>query len=101
MLAIKPPEAQNEAAPCSLPGGGQGVSEGTGHNFWPSILTTLGMGNLVVVCFVFLWEFLHFHLSEKQMEGKEKKKKKQAGEGRFILLWNSQSLRLNLQQVVG
>lgn len=38
------------------------------------------MGNLVVVCFVFLWEFLHFHLSEKQMEGKEKKKTSWGGE---------------------
>lgn len=84
MLAIKPPEAQNEAVPCSLPGGcGQGGWEGTLHNFRPSILTTLGMGNLVVVCFVFLGEFLHFHLSGNQMEGKGEKK---AGEGRFILL---------------
>lgn len=49
MLAIKPPEAQNEAAPCSLPGGGgeQGGWEGTLNNFRPSVLTTLGMGNLV------------------------------------------------------
>lgn len=66
MLAIEPPEAQNETAPCSVPWGHREAGEGT------SLLTTLG--NLVVVCFAFLWEFLLFHLSGNQMEKKEQKK---------------------------
>lgn len=94
-LSLQNPRMRLQPAPCL---GGREAEEGTPYNFHPSILTTLGMGDLVVLCLAFLWEFLHFHLSGNQME---KKEQKELGRRSLFCSETHKNLRLNLQQVVG